>query len=111
MSFPWVICLAREDAAAVADLRLTNGVEVAEADGRGWLRGPSADESLATGLQRLPAVARYEALKDNRLRKLECSIPSEQLPPLAWQPLKTWMQVTVPDEHALLETKPETPVF
>jgi hypothetical protein len=106
MNFPWVICLAREDASAVAGLRLTTGIEVAEADGRIWLRGPAATESLAAALQRLPALARYEAFGGHRLRKLECSIPSDVLPPLNWQPIKVWMQVEQPDEHAVFRNKP-----
>jgi hypothetical protein len=106
MNFPWVICLAKEDAAAMAGLRLTSGLEIAEADDRVWLRGPAASESLAAALQRLPALARYESLKGNRLRNIECSIPSHVLPPLTWQPAKAWLQVEQTPEHAVSDSKP-----
>jgi hypothetical protein len=41
MSLPWIICLAREDASALAPLRLLAGMEVAEAGPCVWLRGPA----------------------------------------------------------------------
>jgi hypothetical protein len=106
MNFPWVICLASEDAAAIAGLRLTSGVEIAETDGNVWLRGPAANQSLAATLQQLPALARYE-VKGNRLRKLESRIPSDALPSLSWQPLRTWMQVERPRAQAVSENRPE----
>ena len=106
MNFPWVICLASEDAASMAGLRLTSGIEVAEADRKIWLRGPAAGDSIAAPLQRLPALARYE-VKGNRLRDLGCCIPSQVLPPLAWQGLKTWMQVERPHQQTVSEIKPE----
>jgi len=105
MNFPWVICLASEDAAAVAGLRLASGVEVAESDGRVWLRGPAASQSLGATLQQLPALARYE-VKGNRLRKLESRIPSDALPSLSWQPLKTWLQVERPCEQTVSANRP-----
>ena len=98
MNFPWIICLSSDDAAAVAGLRLTPGLEIAEADGKVWLRGPATNDSLSTALQRLPALARYE-VKGNRLRNLDSRIPSDMLPTLAWQPLKTCMLVERPPEQ------------
>ena len=106
MNFPWVICLAKEDASSIASLRLTSGLELAESHDHVWLRGPAATETLAAALQKLPALARYEAIKGNRLRKIECSIPSDELPPLTWQPAKAWLQVQQPHEHSRSDTKP-----
>lgn len=98
--------MASEDAAAVAGLRLTPGLEVAEVDGKVWLRGPAAGESLAAALQRLPALARYE-VKGNRLRNLDSRIPSDTLPTTTWQPLKAWIQVERPFSQTISEHSPD----
>ena len=95
-NFPWALRMAREDAAALAGLRLTPGVEVAE-DGRQiWLRGQRADESLAVLLFALPAAGRYEWLPPSQLRELDRRIPSSRLPELEWHSLHKWLQVQSP---------------
>ncbi len=96
MNFPWAICLALEDAASLAPLRLTAGIEVGEAGRVLWLRGQAADEKVARVLQSLPAVVRCEMLAGNRLRNLEARIPAERLPDLLWQPLASWLRVELP---------------
>lgn len=93
---PWVICLAPADAASLAPLRLTRGIEVAEKAPFIWLRGNHTDEHIEPLLRALPAVARYELLPNNRLRRLELRIPSETLPALPWQPLSAWLRVQMP---------------
>jgi len=107
MNLPWVICLATEDAAALAPLRLVAGIEVAEAGADLWLRGPVGDERLATLLASLPARRRYELLADNQLRAPGQRVPSARLPTLRWQPLSTWLQVELP-VAALPARHPET---
>lgn len=84
------------DAASLAPLRLTPGIEVAEKEPLIWVRGNNTDEHLGPLLHALPAVARYELLPNNRLRRLELRIPSETLPSLPWQPLSTWLRVRLP---------------
>jgi hypothetical protein len=96
MSVQWVICLAPADAASLAPLRLTRGIEVAEKEPFIWVRGASSDEKLERLLRALPAVARYEVIAGNRLRNLESRIPSETLPALNWQPVSTWLRVQMP---------------
>jgi hypothetical protein len=96
MSVQWVICLAPADAASLAPLRLTRGIEVAEKEPFIWVRGASNDEKLERLLRALPAVVRYEVTGGNRLRNLESRIPSETLPALNWQPVSTWLQVQMP---------------
>lgn len=90
---PWIICLAPADASSLAPLRLTRGIEVAAKDPCIWVRGSNSDEQLEPLLRALPALARYELLPNNRLRRLELRIPSETLPALPWQPLSTWLRV------------------
>jgi len=96
VNFPWAICLARSDAACLASLRLSNGVQVAQADELIWLRGRSGDEHLARALRGLPALARYEWLGNDQLRRLGTRIPSGTRPPLHWQALGEWLRVDLP---------------
>jgi hypothetical protein len=100
---PWVICLAPTDAASLAPLRLTRGIEVAEKAPFIWLRGNVGDEHLEPLLRGLPAIVRYELFPNNRLRRLEHRIPSETLPALPWQPLSTWLRVQMPPSSGLPE--------
>lgn len=96
MDFPWAICLAREDAASLAGLRLTVGIEVGEAGPEVWLRGRQSDEQLKLKLLGLPARGRYEWLPADRLRQTNRHIPSARLPDLNWQPLAAWLRVESP---------------
>ena len=96
MNFPWAICIAREDAASLAALRLTMGLEVAESGQDVWLRGQRGDESLDAKLSALPARGRYELLAENHLRQIDRRVPSARLPNLRWQPLEAWLQVELP---------------
>jgi len=94
MNFAWAICVAKEDAAALAALRLQHGIEVAEAPDQTWLRGQSGDEALATMLAALPAVGRYQWYPPKqRLRLLNERLSAIPLPELFWQPLPQWLTV------------------
>jgi hypothetical protein len=95
MSHPWFMRLSRDDAAALGGLRLAPGWEVAETSGDLWLRGPAVDESLGRLLAALPALDRFEQKADGCWRRCGERIPSTGPPPLAWQPLCTWLQVTL----------------
>ena len=92
----WAVRLAAGDASALAPLRLCAGVEVAETASEVWLRGRVADAPVQRALRSVPATARYEWMAGDRLRRLESRIPAEQFPLLSWQPLATWLLVTLP---------------
>lgn len=97
MNFPWAICVAKEDAAALAALRRQPGVEVAGDAAHTWLRGQPGDEKLARLLAALPAIARYEWYpKQDRLRLINERMSARTLPQLSWQPLSAWLQVELP---------------
>src|SRR5436190_22518567 len=104
----WVIRLAVTDAASLAPLRLTRGIEVAEKEPFIWVRGPSGDEKIERLLRALPAAARYEVTAGNRLRNLESRIPAETLPALNWQPVNTWLRVQMPSMNPV-EARPGLP--
>ena len=87
------MCIAREDAAVLATLRLAQGIEVGESKGLIWLRSPQTDEGIEAKLACLPARGRYEWLASNQLRQLDQRIPSSELPKLSWQPLDAWLRV------------------
>ena len=105
MNFPWSISIVREDAAALAALRLLPGLEAGEAIDLIWVRGPQGDEQLAAKLAALPARGRYEWIAPNQLRAIGNRIPSARLPDVQWQPLSAWLQVELP-VAALPATEP-----
>jgi hypothetical protein len=107
MNFAWAICVAREDAAALAALRLQRGIEVAEAPEGTWLRGQGGDDALTAMLAALPATGRYEWYpQKNRLRRLNERLSATPLPDLNWQPLREWAAVEAP-LTALPASRPE----
>lgn len=109
MSSQWVICLAAPDAASLAPLRLTRGIEVAEKEPFVWVRGTSNEDELDPVLRSLPAVARYELSSGTRLRNLESRIPSENLPALNWQALNTWLRVQLEETETTARTQTRAP--
>jgi hypothetical protein len=104
----WVICIARGDASALATLRLTNGIEIAEATSDIWLRGQRADETLDAKLAALPGRERYELLPGNQLRLQGHRVPSARLPNLQWRPLGDWLRIELP--VAALPANEPTPI-
>src|SRR5262249_31477007 len=76
VNFPWALCVAREDAASLASLRLMPGIEVGDAGFTIWLRGQHCDEKFDVALSALPARSRYEWLASNQLRQINERIPS-----------------------------------
>lgn len=96
MNLPWALRLDRADAGALAELRLIEGIEVAEFNGELWLRSQRNDDSLARSLRRLPATARYEWLASDQLREIDHRIPAYHLPPAEWRPLASWLTIAAP---------------
>lgn len=96
MNLPWALRLDRSDAGALAELRLSEGIEVTECNGELWLRGRRCDDALARALRRLPATTRYEWLASDRLREIKQRIPAHQLPPAEWLPLASWLTIAPP---------------
>jgi hypothetical protein len=110
VNFPWAICIAQEDAASLAALRLMGGIEVAEDGSQIWLRGQRADERFEARLAGLPAREKYEWLPSNQLRPVDRRIPSARLPELPWQALNVWLQVSLPTPALAAIHPPTTPL-
>jgi hypothetical protein len=91
-----VLILARKDASALAALRLSTGVEVAEIADAIWVRVNQADVCTEDRLRQLPAIERYDWLEGDGLRRCGSLIPCEVLPPLAWQTVASWLMVSLP---------------
>ncbi|MEW6158746.1 MAG: hypothetical protein AB1813_15075 [Verrucomicrobiota bacterium] len=96
MNFRWAICLHKEDAACLGALRLFPGIEAAAEDHCLWVRGARVEEPLDRLLRGLPAVARFEWLPHDRLRRIDRHIPYESFPNLRWQTLKALLPVVLP---------------
>jgi len=92
----WALRLSRSAAAQLAGLRLTPGVEIAEAEDALWLRGRERSETLDRLLEMVPAEKRYAWLANDRLRPTGSRLASESLPPASWQPLLRWAAVRLP---------------
>lgn len=93
----WALRLPAGDVHAVAPLRLSEGIEIGEAEGALWLRGRKADEALAAKLRALPAAARYTWVTEgDRLRPVGALLAAERLPATEWRPLRTWWSVVLP---------------
>jgi MoxR-vWA-beta-propeller ternary system protein len=96
VNFSWAICLARTDASALGALRLIPDVEAAEAGPLLWLRSRRSGEAIAARLAALPAIARYEWLPPDLLRRIDQRISAERLAELRWQSLQAWLKVELP---------------
>lgn len=105
----WALCLPVSLVPALAPLRLCPGVEVGEGEPPEiWVRGRTADESLAAALRAVPATARFRWLPDGRLQPHGALLAAQKLPALTWQPLAAWLAFALPT--ARLPAARPTPV-
>jgi len=92
----WALVLPATHTAALARLRLSEGVEIAAEGDRLWLRGRSCPPELAALLVALPTERRYEWLDGDTLRPLGSRLVTARLPAIAWQTLRLWLPVALP---------------
>ena len=104
----WTLRLARDDAAVLAALRLTPGLEIAEHGAEIWLRGDATDEKLLRALKAVPALERFEWTSDNQLRPLQSRLPTVTFPKLDWHPIARWSRVELPLAALPSEAPPRT---
>jgi len=92
---PWAACFARDEAAALAPLRLRTDVRacVTEGDGRIWLRGEATDDTLQDALRRLAPLGRFDVTEDGALVPRGNLLPTAQLPDATWMPLSDLLGV------------------
>jgi hypothetical protein len=102
----WALRLPAPATDVLSRLRLQPGVELGEAGGELWLKGPEADETLAGLLRGLPATARFEVLPDGRLRPSGAVLAVERLPELRWIPLREWLELEWPVARLAADAPP-----
>lgn len=97
----WVLRFDPDAESSLAHLRLIPGLEITRTQEALWLRGTSDPASSVSGpgfslIANLPASARYECLPDQRLRRLDQTIPTDRLPTTPWLPIAAWFQPECP---------------
>lgn len=90
-----IIVLSEHHAAALGTVRTFPGLEAAAVDQQIWLRGIPAGEPDPK-ISQLPAVQTYFMDKQERLFEPGTLTPTATLPPLEWQPLVSFIKVTLP---------------
>lgn len=86
-----VAAIAVDDASWLGRWRTLPGLEVCEAEGLLWLRGPDMDS-----WPRLPALARYVEDASGRLVRPGQRVPLRRLPEGRWLPLSELLRVRPP---------------
>lgn len=91
---PWAVRIALADAEAAGALRLRAGVEVLVDGDSVWIHGGPLDDAVEAELRKLPCLARYAVLPDDRLVAWAERIPSGRLPDGSWTPMAAWLRPT-----------------
>lgn len=92
----WALRVAREGSAHVAALRDRAGIETCTHAGQTWLRGACADRALWLLLAAVPGGERFVVDDAGRCRVPGRSLPTAQLPPGPWHPLRDRAAVALP---------------
>ncbi len=93
---PWTIRLPAEDAEHLGKLRLINGLSVLVDGASIWLRGEYLDDGLSRRIRSIPNSTRYMIKVDRQLIRPGETVPCALLPEGSWQPLRSWLSVTLP---------------
>jgi hypothetical protein len=95
-SSPWAASVQSASASALANLRLTPNLEIAEIADIVWLRGPHWDEAIELELRRIGGLRSFRVLADGALLPHGARVPVGRLPNLRWQALRTATPVRLP---------------
>lgn len=107
----WALQLRSSDLDALAALWHVPGLTAALYDNHIWLRGDEPDDAVRRLLPIIPCVGRFDILPDGALRIPGRRVPQGVLPQVAWQPLKSYLTVTLPAaclparQHARVEVR------
>lgn len=91
-----VLTLPAAEAATLGELRLLDGIDVAENAGVIWVRVTSASQVTDDILLKIPAIERRLLSGDGKLYRLGHRLAEGPLPPLEWTPLREWLKVAAP---------------
>ena len=107
----WALQLRCTELAALAALWHVPGVTAARHGNDVWLRGEEPDDAVRRLLPTIPCTGRYDILPDGALLVPGRRVPLGHLPQVAWQPLKSYLTVTLPPsslparQHARVEIR------
>ena len=101
---PWVARFRRADALSAVSLRLDVGVEVAEAEGFVWMRGPKLDDRTAQRVRCLPVAAMYDVWPDGQLVVHGNRVPTLQIPDADWRPIRDWFPTGLPITLSVMDS-------
>lgn len=92
-----VLTLPEAEASSLGELRLAEGIEVAEAAGIVWLRIATASQIAPETLLKIPARERRVLSADGKLYAAGKRLPEGRLPTgLQWTPLRDWLKIKSP---------------
>jgi hypothetical protein len=95
MTAAWAVRFDDDERHFVGAWRLFAGVEVCEAGGALWLRGPES-EACREQLERLPIGQRFRIREDLQLVPHGALVPRGHLPRGEWRALRTWLELQLP---------------
>jgi hypothetical protein len=95
LSGTWAMRFDLRDVHALGHVRLVPSLEVAEHDGRVWLRGQNAVLERIE-IRALPAVERFNVFDQDQLIPAGALVPRKRMPTADWVPIGQWLQVIVP---------------
>jgi hypothetical protein len=91
----WVLTLPVTQLAALGELRLRPGLEIALVGGTLWLRGGALDQTLYEALRQLPGFTGWRVHDGRRLCRWDRKVPEAVLPQLPWKALSEMLQVAI----------------
>lgn len=95
----WIAALPTAAISHLGKLRERVGLEVCEAEGQVWLRGPALDEALLRELRALLGSRIFQPLSDGQLLPLGATVPHDYAPRGNWQALRQWLTIRLPTKQ------------
>lgn len=96
MTRAWVAHLPIQAASRCAHLRLVTGLRVAAGDGLLWLHGDDLDDELGLTLRKIAGLHRFDLTAPDRLVPADATVPTVELPELAWESADSFFRLELP---------------
>jgi len=95
----WLAALPSGAIPHLGNLRERAGIEVCEANGQVWLRGPALDEAMLRELRALLGSQVFQPLTDAQLLLLGATVPHGYAPHGDWHALRKWLTIRLPTKQ------------